>query len=177
MCSNGDSLSFKPRLNPPGYTNYPYIPRKESPKTHIYFKRKEGCRCFIGQPLDSALDRVKWSLFCVCYCISSSFLFVHWSVICVNFSYDLVSSIIQRKTFSPVNTCITSQSSTYFSKHAAFLTIKVHFPVSVEVDVCQNFFQFSLLQFLPKQRLCRLLQLLIGDPSITVTVKLREAQR
>lgn len=64
-----------------------------------------------------------------------------------------------------------------FKKDAAFLTIKVHVPISIEVDVCQNFFQLSLLQFLPEQCLCGLLQLLKGDPSITITVKLREAER
>lgn len=71
----------------------------------------------------------------------------------------------------------SAQQSSTFKKDATFLTIKVHVPISIEVDVCQNFFQLSLLQFLPEQRLCGLLQLLKGDPSITVTVKLREAER
>ncbi len=105
--------------------------------------------------------QVKWLLFCVCYNTSSSFLFVYCSV-----SWAWTCSMIY-----------SAQQSSTFKNDAAFLTIKVHVPISIEVDVCQNFFQLSLLQFLPEQRLCGLLQLLKGDPSITVTVKLREAER
>lgn len=65
---------------------------------------------------------------------------------------------------------IHSNYPKFLKKH---VTIKVYISISIEVDVCQNFFQFSFLKFLAEQRLCGFLQLLKSDPSITVAVKLK----
>lgn len=52
------------------------------------------------------------------------------------------------------------------------LTIKVDVSILVEVDVGEDLLQLTFLQLLPQQVLHAVLQLIHGDLSITITVKL-----